>query len=123
VLVRAGLVKPVSLVRSAVEATLMLLVMDRRRGRAPEMAGCAWWASSSCPPTMAFVSEDCSLGRRMGAREKLEVFLVWDRMLGISGGSSSSPRSSLLSDAQAGALNVTVALASIMLIGRYGQSI
>lgn len=31
VLVRAGLVKPVSLVRSAVEAKLTLLAMDRRR--------------------------------------------------------------------------------------------
>jgi hypothetical protein len=38
-------------------------------------------------------------------------------MLGISGGSSSSPSSSLLSDAHAGALNVTVALVSIMATG------
>jgi hypothetical protein len=39
-------------------------------------------------------------------------------MFGISGGSSSSPSSSLLSDAHAGALNVTVALVSIMATGK-----
>jgi hypothetical protein len=79
VLVRAGLVKPVSLVKSAVEAMLMLLVIDRRRGRAVAMALCeicSWRGSSSWAPTIAFVRVDCSLGLRMGVRVKFDEFLV-----------------------------------------------
>lgn len=47
VLVREGEVRPVSLVRSAVEATLMLLAMERLRSLARMERGvsCGSWAS------------------------------------------------------------------------------
>jgi hypothetical protein len=75
VFVRAGLVKPVSLVRSAVDAMLMLLVMDRRRARPFEME-CKGVCeevceSSSCVLSIALVRLDCSLGRLMFVFKKL----------------------------------------------------
>lgn len=110
VLVRAGLVSPVSLVRSAVEAMLTLDVMERRRGRVVGAGRGVAFASSSFCPAIALVSDDCSLGRRIAVLVNRWSF--WRN----SGGSSRSPRSSLLSPAHVGALNVGALVAMMVMM-------
>lgn len=86
--VRDGLVRPVSLVRSAVDVRLTLLVVDRRRRRS-SMARCAWKSSSSSEGWWrAFVNNDAlQLGRRIAVLWNSREEREWRRS---SGGSSTS---------------------------------